>query len=1056
MKQKIFLLVFSLLSFVANADYDELNNLRFGEVESSPSIIDLDLCRYFPQPAQAWKTNSSLTINSAKDGEGLYPNYYISGWSEQYVNDNLTPCGGGSSIHNCQSSPGNGVIDKLQVPFGRVVDWSNLNSCEDGTCVAGNSSGMITKPDDVNVSFTSNLKVTIDDVDYIDDCDYGSKCNAYLDPNDNLHIIVEINKDLESLTVHDSSEKRITVKFKPNIKVKNYIVNGKAHTEFASGKFYFNTVKFNHSGLSVRFLPNVKLYLSGGGSSLHVTQQINFIQSDERDQLLIYAPKGEVTLNAANSSQLFRALIVAKKITLDNNTYIQGAVVTNDLVINAKTSAIIGDSNCFSPPIVPDVSTIEIKPFNYHLTCEASPENIVEVHVLDSNGNYVSGKTPSLSEVSGSNLDIHFLSESEGVAKYRVVKTRLSSVGTFPLLASLTLSDGSTVTDLDDIKYVPYKFDVVDKYLTAGENEQVTVDVKACDKSGQLISLGYTGSPTATFHYNQPNAIHLTSDLLFSARLNDTNREADLNFKESGHITVTIEDERFVCDEERCPVDGGSLKGEFDVYSRPYQLAICDIKETAKPSNENPASTTEVNGFMASGAEFSVTYIPIVHPDSKGSALNECKYPITGNYALDNGPIELTYDVIYPIPTPSYNPAPGTVEPATVPSFTSDSSTLTLKHTWSEVGSIAFNTGATYLTMPLDRDTQNIGRFYPNHFAVSESTWTAPDNQNGITYLSQPFESAVIKVAAFAYDSIDPVKNYRFFTNDLLATFDLQQDSVVDNVLELDVVSGSWQEHAGASYWVINDDAAQVNRDQSLSVSTITSKENGPFNIDTSLEPLSRSTNFGLVISGKHDPVSFDESDSLAEQVFPHQPQLRYGRMLLGSSGGTADHDLNVPLRIEYWDGSQFVINNDDSATIFATDSASVCKQILWSDDVDVSDTHLDTWVETQTPPITNPEQVDHGEVKSGVKLLAKKNDPPQREQVRFWLRLDDTAAIGHRSPQVSRAGVACGASSTAQPWLQYNWSDLGDEDPSTVATFGIFRGNDKIIFRGEPGLTGQ
>ena len=72
------------------------------------------------------------------------------------------------------------------------------------------------------------------------------------------------------------------------------------------------------------------------------------------------------------------------------------------------------------------------------------------------------------------------------------------------------------------------------------------------------------------------------------------------------------------------------------------------------------------------------------------------------------------------------------------------------------------------------------------------------------------------------------------------------------------------------------------------------------------------------------------------------------------------------------------------------------------------------------------------------------------REQIRFWLRMSDT------SPQLSEMNVSCGTSYTNQPWLQYNWRDRGDEDPSAVVTFGVYRGNDRIIFRGESGLTGQ
>ncbi|WP_411354027.1 DUF6701 domain-containing protein, partial [Vibrio parahaemolyticus] len=33
---------------------------------------------------------------------------------------------------------------------------------------------------------------------------------------------------------------------------------------------------------------------------------------------------------------------------------------------------------------------------------------------------------------------------------------------------------------------------------------------------------------------------------------------------------------------------------------------------------------------------------------------------------------------------------------------------------------------------------------------------------------------------------------------------------------------------------------------------------------------------------------------------------------------------------------------------------------------------------------------------------------------------------------------------------------NAGEENPSSVVTFGIHRGNDRVIYRGEPGLTGQ
>ncbi|WP_420899157.1 DUF6701 domain-containing protein, partial [Photobacterium kishitanii] len=46
-----------------------------------------------------------------------------------------------------------------------------------------------------------------------------------------------------------------------------------------------------------------------------------------------------------------------------------------------------------------------------------------------------------------------------------------------------------------------------------------------------------------------------------------------------------------------------------------------------------------------------------------------------------------------------------------------------------------------------------------------------------------------------------------------------------------------------------------------------------------------------------------------------------------------------------------------------------------------------------------------------------------------------------------------CVGSYSNQPWFQFNWRGLGDESPSAVVTFGVYRGNDRIIYRGEKGM---
>ncbi len=67
------------------------------------------------------------------------------------------------------------------------------------------------------------------------------------------------------------------------------------------------------------------------------------------------------------------------------------------------------------------------------------------------------------------------------------------------------------------------------------------------------------------------------------------------------------------------------------------------------------------------------------------------------------------------------------------------------------------------------------------------------------------------------------------------------------------------------------------------------------------------------------------------------------------------------------------------------------------------------------------------------------------REQVSFKLRIGDPSA-GEAS-SLDCEGDKLGG----MEYLQYNWFGEGDDNPSFMVTFGVYRGNDRVIFRGEP-----
>ncbi|KLN65404.1 Ig-like domain-containing protein [Vibrio sp. VPAP30] len=707
---------------------------------------------------------------------------------------------------------------------------------------------------------------------------------------------------------------------------------------------------------------------------------------------------------------------------------IRGGITANSIAISGRDNKIYPLSCNTEPTTV--VTSIDIKPFNYHLTCEASPENIVEVHVLDSNGNPVSGYTPTLEQENGSNLTLSFVSEVSGIATYQVTTHPQNRTGNYDLKASLT-TGGQTFTDTDQIKFVPYKFEVADQYVTAGQNNQVPVKVKACSNNGQLITLGYTGSPSAAFTYQRPtSAVVDAGDLSFTANLSDSNRQADYNFKESGQIRVTITDNSFVCDDVRCPVEGGALKGQFDVYSRPWKIAICDVKETGGSNKANPATTTGSPGFVPGGTGFSATYKPITHGDSNVGVSDECNYLLTGNYSLDNGPLNLAYSVSYPTTSPQI----GTVTPSVIPNFSSGSETQTINHSWTEVGTLSLQTSASYLTMSVDPDTQNVGRFYPKYFQVINTPiWNYPGvgaSEQNFAYMNQPFNGVEFYVEALNLQG-NSVQNYGNFVASNTAGFALYEaNPTYTSRFHSGTPSKAWAVSSSKSIgtFKLEENSPSTTCANELCWAKATPAdgyEDGPFNTSGG----TASTISIDAVSGNADPIDYQSSGQ--PRLLTSQPVIYFGRAVLDSIGGVASSTMNIPLRIEFWNGSGFVTHSGDDTTNIAGINVVSDNHTIWVDNGSTAENVNLAAGGVVTDGASNSITVSQSAAVAAV-----------RQQTQVWLDL-------HRGANIV-------------PWLRYRWQDAnrtevnGEEDPSTVVTFGIFRGNDRVIFRGESGLTGQ
>ncbi|WMN86993.1 hypothetical protein NI382_13140 [Vibrio parahaemolyticus] len=315
-----------------------------------------------------------------------------------------------------------------------------------------------------------------------------------------------------------------------------------------------------------------------------------------------------------------------------------------------------------------------------------------------------------------------------------------------------------------------------------------------------------------------------------------------------------------------------------------------------------------------------------------------------------------------------------------------------------------------------------VGRFYPGQFSVYEnveagmSTFWAYPNEQSFTYMGQPFGLKQFYIEALSKGG-GALRNYAYF-NDHFAKFNLyESDSkYIGRFSAPSTYSGEWLNSSNKPY-VSGQSVGQFSANALLWKKVITQPD-GPLNY------LEKSSDTSIAIDLSLD--SIDKSGvTIGTKELNVQPDIRFGRVDLDDVGGRQGDTLHVPLRVEYWNGSRFVVNSNDSQTDI--------NGIKWDQE------HI--WPKGEGAAPKDVNLGAGGEVSSGSsRSVTATQAEAYRQQTRVWLDLE----------------------ANGLPWLKYDWEkeSAGDvpaeETPSSVVTFGIHRGNDRVIYRGEPGLTAQ
>lgn len=136
----------------------------------------------------------------------------------------------------------------------------------------------------------------------------------------------------------------------------------------------------------------------------------------------------------------------------------------------------------------------------------------------------------------------------------------------------------------------------------------------------------------------------------------------------------------------------------------------------------------------------------------------------------------------------------------------------------------------------------------------------------------------------------------------------------------------------------------------------------------------------------------------------PTGVEIRFGRLVLSNSFGPETSNFPQPMQLEHFDGAGFIVSADNNCSRYDASKVSL------------SNISLD-------PALT----VTLGG--TGIFQLGK------------------TQAIELQAPGAGNQGQI-GVSYDAYDWLKYDWDNDGvyDDSPTAIATFGIYRGNDRTI----------
>ena len=425
--------------------------------------------------------------------------------------------------------------------------------------------------------------------------------------------------------------------------------------------------------------------------------------------------------------------------------------------------------------------------------------------------------------------------------------------------------------------------------------------------------------------------------------------------------------------------------------------------------NDCASQDANCSDFVAAGADFN---LQISARDWQSDTDTDfCNgNQITPNYQMTN--LALISDLLAPSGTGAVDGSLSVV----AASISAGGEVTVNDQSYSEVGVINITVAEhSYLGETISASTSApIGRFIPGRFVLVGTpsiTEACTSGGTGFTYMGQPFVIQFsLEARRVSNMTPEPVtQNYA----GAFAKLDSYDELNIDARAASAIFSSNRISESTVTSLSFNWAGGTGAVSGGLVFDRISSPD-GPFNtggdaLQIGFAPVDEDD---VALSSFDLDISNDGNND--HGLLTDQASQRYGRLRVENAFGPEERDLPIELQAEFFNGTNFVFNADDACTTYNNTAAGIL--------TDPGNTGSIAPANTMVLPVDTTLSGGLGA------LILQAPVPALTGSVNIEL---DMSAMGLN-----------------QPWLQFDWRDPSgvDDNPQSTATFGRYRGHDRII----------